>query len=265
MAHQAGIDGVVGGACVALDPLDAVEALALASGALDHHGGALHAQGHRLGAVGGVDVAFLGPRAHVQQQNGGVVGGGGVVGLGRRATGNRDAEQFEFRRLVDGERHREGVDAGLHADRGGQGHSDRGIEDRQGVVAEIVEQLLEAHPAIAVGIVQLQFEGAADAGVAAHLEDRETHAHPTAHLDADLGTGAGILAAIDEVARLVIEHVEAVGQGHQLTGLDQAGQAGEVVAEDRGPDVWGDRGAHLDVHWWRRVNRPDRLVEIPTG
>ena len=59
--------GLVAGTAVALDSLDAVETLALAAGALDHHGGAVHAQSHRLGTVIGVDVAFLSPRPHVQE------------------------------------------------------------------------------------------------------------------------------------------------------------------------------------------------------
>ena len=102
-------------------------------------------------------------------------------------------------------------------------------------------------------------------GVAAHLEERQPHADATAHLDAEFGAGAGILAAIDEVSGLVIEHVEAIGQRHQFAGFDQARQTGEVVAEHRGTDVRRDAGAHLQIYQRRRVDGTDRPPEAPAG
>ena len=138
-AHLGAIDDVIGLAGVALDRLDAGEALASAAGAIDHHLLAFHAQREGLGAVAGFNVALLGPRAHVQQQFRGAIGGGGVVGLRWRPAGNFNAEQLKFRRFVDGERRLQGRNAHLNPDRCRERHADGCIKDGERLVAEVVE------------------------------------------------------------------------------------------------------------------------------
>ena len=65
--QRAGINDVIAITALTLDLLDAVELLALGPWAFDHNGIAIHAQSHRLSAVIGVDVAFFGTRADIQQ------------------------------------------------------------------------------------------------------------------------------------------------------------------------------------------------------
>ena len=101
--------------------------------------------------------------------------------------------------------------------------------------------------------------------ISADLQAWDANTDATADFQTHFGTSARVLGAIDQIAGLVIEHIETVGQGHQLPGFDQAGQTREVVTKNCGTQIRRDRRSHLDVHRRRRVDRSDGLIETPAG